>query len=89
MTMDIAISAHRNGGRNLVWLAYCYVDKAWVVGASPGEWEKLMRKLRGALIGEFATSGGAFRAAWGKLVQPRHERIHARRAGVADASTSG
>jgi sRNA-binding protein len=44
--MDIAISAHRERGRDLVWLACCHNGKAWVVGASPGERAKLMRKLR-------------------------------------------
>jgi hypothetical protein len=68
MTMDIAISAHREGGHALVWLACCHNGKAWVVGASPGERPKLMRKLRGALIGEYTTSGEAFRAAWDKLM---------------------
>jgi hypothetical protein len=70
MAIDIAISAHREGGRSLVWLACRHNGKAWVVGASPGERAKLMRKLRGALVGEYHTSGEAFRAAWGKLARP-------------------
>jgi hypothetical protein len=70
MTMDIAISARRESGHALVWLACCTGEKAWVVGASPNERQKLTRNLRrrGALIGEYTTSGEAFRAAWDKLI---------------------
>jgi hypothetical protein len=42
-----------------------------VVGAFPGERAKLTRDLRrrGALVGEYSTSGEAFRAAWDKLMR--------------------
>jgi hypothetical protein len=43
-----------------------------VVSASPGERLKLTRELHRcrALVGEYPTSGEAFRAAWDKLMRP-------------------
>jgi hypothetical protein len=70
MTMDIAISAQRADGHALVWLACCTGGKAWVVSAFPGERQKTRNlRRRGALVGEFDTSGEAFRAAWDKLMR--------------------
>jgi hypothetical protein len=58
MALDIAISAQRADGRDLVWLACCNSGKAWVLSAFPSERQKLTRDLRrrGALVGEYTTS---------------------------------
>lgn len=69
--MDIAVAARRAGGDGLVWLGHCDGKRAWVTSLMPGERRTRIRELRRSrtLVGEYASSDAAFRAAWDKLMR--------------------